>query len=115
MHHTTKPRAAKDKEGQTVADLAYSGAGSSEFVNYFREVAVLVRQQGEEPIFKFGLTKRRGRAGLKDFAGDFAGEISIRHSRKKGEIRWEYAFPGEGQPGEPEKEPPRAKPRERTW
>jgi len=96
MHHTTKPRAAKDKEGQTIADLAYSGAGSSEFVNYFREVAVLVRQQGDDPIFKFGLTKRRGRAGLKDLTGDFAGEITIRHSRQKGEIRWEYASPGEG-------------------
>jgi RecA-family ATPase len=115
MHHTTKPRAAKDKEGQTIADLAYSGAGSSEFVNYFREVAVLVRQQGEEPIFKFGLTKRRGRAGLKDVAGDFAGEISIRHSRQKGEIRWEYAFPGEGQPGEPPKEPQKPTSKARGW
>lgn len=115
MHHTTKPRAAKDKEGQTVADLAYSGAGSSEFVNYFREVAVLVRQQGEEPIFKFGLTKRRGRAGLKDCAGDFAGEISIRHSRKKGEIRWEYAFPGEGEPGESPKEPQKPTSKARGW
>lgn len=115
MHHTTKPRAAKDKEGQTVADLAYSGAGSSEFVNYFREVAVLVRQQGEEPIFKFGLTKRRGRAGLKDAAGDFAGEISIRHSRQRGEIRWEYAFPGEGQAGEQPKEPQKPTSKPRSW
>jgi hypothetical protein len=115
MHHTTKPRAAKDKEGQTIADLAYSGAGSSEFVNYFREVAVLVRQQGEEPIFKFGLTKRRGRAGLKDCAGDFAGEISIRHSRKKGEIRWEYSYPGEGQPGEHPKEPQKPTAKARGW
>jgi hypothetical protein len=115
MHHTTKPRAAKDKEGQTIADLAYSGAGSSEFVNYFREVAVLVRQQGDEPIFKFGLTKRRGRAGLKDVSGDFAGEISIRHARAKGEIRWEYAFPGEGQPGEAQPTPPKAPQKPRSW
>jgi hypothetical protein len=115
MHHTTKPRAAKDKEGQTIADLAYSGAGSSEFVNYFREVAVLVRQQGDEPIFKFGLTKRRGRAGLKDVSGDFAGEISIRHARAKGEIRWEYAMPGEGQPGEAQQTPPKASQKPRSW
>ena len=115
MHHTTKPRAAKDKEGQTVADLAYSGAGSSEFVNYFREVAVLVRQQGDEPVFKFGLTKRRGRAGLKDSAGDFAGEISIRHARAKGEIRWEYAMPGEGQPGEASQTPLKAPQKPREW
>lgn len=115
MHHTTKPRSAKDKEGQTVADLAYSGAGSSEFVNYFREVAVLVRQQGDEPIFKFGLTKRRGRAGLKDVSGDFAGEISIRHSRNKGEIRWEYAMPGEGQPADTPANPSKQPKATREW
>ena len=91
MHHTTKPRTAKDKEGQTVADMAYSGSGSAEFVNYFREVGVLVRQQGDEPVFKFGFTKRRGRSGMKNSLGDFAGEITIRHARDKGQIRWEYA------------------------
>jgi hypothetical protein len=95
MHHTTKPRTAKDKEGQTVADMAYSGAGASEFTNYFREVGVLVRQAGEEPVFKFGFTKRRGRSGMKDLNGDFAGEILIRHARQKGCIRWEYADPSE--------------------
>jgi hypothetical protein len=115
MHHTTKPRAAKDKEGQTVADLAYSGAGSSEFVNYFREVAVLVRQQGDEPIFKFGLTKRRGRAGLKDSLGDFAGEISIRHSRNKGEIRWEYAQPGDVAQPEAPATPSKPPQKPRSW
>lgn len=95
MHHTTKPRTAKDKEGQTIADMAYSGAGASEFTNYFREVGVLVRQAGEEPVFKFGFTKRRGRSGMKDLNGDFAGEILIRHARQKGCIRWEYADPSE--------------------
>ncbi|CAB4185027.1 RepA RecA-family ATPase [uncultured Caudovirales phage] len=119
MHHTTKPRSAKDKEGQTIADLAYSGAGSSEFVNYFREVAVLVRQEGEQPIFKFGLTKRRGRAGLKDINGDFAGEITIRHSRIPGEIRWEYANPEPIQtPAElpaPQKTAVKGSPRRSEW
>ena len=91
MHHTGKPKAAGDKEGQTVADLAYAGLGSSEFTNYFREVAVLFRCQGEEPIYKFGLTKRRGRAGLKDSEGQFKGEIYIRHAAEKGVIRWEYS------------------------
>jgi hypothetical protein len=95
MHHTTKPRSAKDKEGQTIADMAYSGAGAAEFTNYFREVGVLVRQAGEEPVFKFGFTKRRGRSGMKDLNGDFAGEILIRHARQKGCIRWEYADPSE--------------------
>jgi hypothetical protein len=80
-------------EGQTVADLAYAGLGSSEFTNYFREVAVLFRCQGEEPIYKFGLTKRRNRSGLKDAEGQFKGEIHIRHAAEKGVIRWEYSQP----------------------
>ena len=93
MHHTGKPKASADKEGQTVADLAYAGLGSSEFTNWFREVAVLFRCQGEEPIYKFGLTKRRGRAGLKDHEDQFKGEIYIRHAAEKGVIRWEYSQP----------------------
>jgi len=91
MHHTGKPKSSSEKEGHTVADLAYAGLGSSEFTNYFREVAVLFRCQGEEPIYKFGLTKRRGRAGLKDSTGQFKPEINIRHSADKEVIRWEYA------------------------
>ena len=98
MHHTGKPKSAADKEGQTVADLAYAGLGSSEFTNYFREVAVLFRCQGDQPVYKFGLTKRRGRAGLQNADQDFAGEILIRHSRQQGVIRWEYAVPEESQP-----------------
>ena len=93
MHHTGKPKSSSDKEGHTVADLAYAGLGSSEFTNWFREVAVLFRCQGEEPIYKFGLTKRRGRAGLKDTEGAFKGEIYIRHAAEKGVIRWEYSQP----------------------
>jgi ABC-type transport system involved in cytochrome c biogenesis ATPase subunit len=93
MHHTGKPKASSDKEGQTTADLAYAGLGSSEFTNWFREVAVLFRCQGEEPIYKFGLTKRRGRAGLKDHENQFKGEIYIRHAAEKGVIRWEYSQP----------------------
>jgi hypothetical protein len=91
MHHTGKPKTSAEKEGHTVADLAYAGLGSSEFTNYFREVAVLFRCQGEEPIYKFGLTKRRGRAGLKDGNGQFKNEINIRHSRDEGVIRWDYS------------------------
>ena len=90
VHHTTKPKSAKDTAGQTSADLAYSGAGASELVNYVREVGVLVRQPGDEPIFKFSLTKRRFRAGMQDASGDFKPDIIVRHARDKGAIRWEY-------------------------
>jgi len=91
MHHTGKPKSSKDTAGYTVSDMAYSGLGSSEFTNYFREVACLVREQGADPVFKFGLTKRRGRAYLRDENGEFTPEISIRHSRDAGVIRWEYS------------------------
>lgn len=107
IHHTTKPRAAKDKEGQTVSDLAYSGAGASEIVNWAREVGVLQRMTGEQPIFKFSLTKRRGRAGLKDHAGDFKGDIFLRHSKDPGIIKWEYATPDDL--GQPEETPPKGR------
>ena len=91
VHHTTKPRSAKDKEGQTPADLAYAGAGASELTNWVRECACLQRCPGDDPVFKFALTKRRGRSGMKDEAGDFKSEITVRHSKTPGVIRWEYA------------------------
>jgi hypothetical protein len=91
VHHTTKPRSSKDREGQTDADLAYSGAGASELVNYVREVGVLQRAQGSEPIFKFSLTKRRNRAGMKNLEGEFSHEIYVRHARDRNSIRWEYS------------------------
>ena len=98
MHHTKKPATGADKESLTVADLAYSGFGSSEFTNYFREVAVLMRCQGDQPIYRLGLTKRRGRSNLKNQEGNFSPEILIRHAREPGVIRWEYASP-ESLPG----------------
>ena len=107
VHHTTKPKSAKDKEGQTPSDLAYSGAGASELVNYVREVGVLVRQPGDEPVFKFSLTKRRGRAGMQDANGDFKGDIIVRHARDKGQIRWEYGQVD--QPSEPDTDSRRSK------
>jgi len=91
MHHTGKPMKAADKEGQTTADLAYSGFGSSEFVNFFRETAVLMRMPGENPVFKFALTKRRSRSNMRNANGDFSPEILIRHSRDRNVLRWEYA------------------------
>jgi len=91
VHHTTKPRTAKDREGQTISDLAYSGAGASELVNFVREVGVIQRLPGEAPVFRFGLTKRRNRAGLLNAAGERRGEVLIRHAKEQGIIRWEYA------------------------
>lgn len=94
MHHTGKPKSSKDKEGQTMADLAYQLFGSSEVTNWAREIACLQRCQGDEPIYRFGLTKRRGRAGMTDgMSPSPVGEIYIRHSPKRGEIRWVRSNP----------------------
>ena len=93
MHHTGKPKSAKDKEGQTAADLAYNLFGSSEVTNWAREIACLMRCPGDEQIYRFGLTKRRGRAGMTDINGDKAGEIYIQHSPNRGEIRWVRSNP----------------------
>jgi len=94
MHHTGKPKSSKDKEGQTIADLAYQLFGSSEVTNWAREIACLQRCQGDEPIYRFGLTKRRSRAGMTDGVSPApVGEIYIRHSPKRGEIRWVRSQP----------------------
>ena len=88
MHHTGKPKSKADTEGQTSADLAYQMFGSSEITNWAREVATLVRCQGDDPVYRLSLTKRRTRAGLKDFDDRHAAQIHIRHSPVQGEIRW---------------------------
>jgi len=108
VHHTNKPANPKDKAGQTSADLAYAGSGAADFVNYFREVAVLQRCQGDEPIFKFSLTKRRGRSDLRNELGDYAGEIYVRHSPIKGVIRWERSSPPEPADGDSDSKPAKA-------
>lgn len=92
MHHTGKPKSSKDKEGQTAADLAYQLFGSSEVTNWAREIACLQRCPGDEPIYRFGLTKRRNRSGMTDGFKP-AGEIFIRHSPNRGEIRWVRSNP----------------------
>jgi hypothetical protein len=94
MHHTGKPKSSKDKEGQTMADLAYQLFGSSEVTNWAREIACLQRCPGDEPIYRLGLTKRRSRAGMTDgISPSPVGEIYIRHSPKRGEIRWVRSGP----------------------
>jgi hypothetical protein len=92
MHHTGKPKSSKDKEGQTAADLAYQLFGSSEVTNWAREIACLQRCPGDEPIYRFGLTKRRSRAGMTD-GFKTCGEIYIRHSPNRDEIRWVRSQP----------------------
>ena len=91
MHHTTKPKKESENEEITISSLAYQGAGSAEFVNYSREIGYLMKAAGDNNHYKFGLTKRRSRSGLRNQHGEFKREILIKHSSRPGVIAWEYA------------------------
>lgn len=87
LHHTGKPKAREEAAGATVSDLAYSGLGSSELVNWSREVAVLRRTDKIRPFFELVLTKRGKRAGLHNKDGKSIVTMNIRHA--EGKILWE--------------------------
>jgi RecA-family ATPase len=87
LHHTGKPRAKEDASSATVSDLAYSGLGSSELVNWAREVAVLRRTDRVKPFFELVLTKRGKRAGILDKDSKPTHTLNLRHA--EGRILWE--------------------------
>jgi hypothetical protein len=87
LHHTGKPKAKEEASNASISDLAYSGLGSSELVNWSREVAVLRRTDKMKPFFELVLTKRGKRAGLKDKDGKPTSVMNIRHA--EGKILWE--------------------------
>lgn len=87
LHHTGKPKNEKDSSAGTISDLAYSGIGSSELVNWAREVAVLRRTDKIKPFFELVLTKRGKRAGLLDKDGKPTVFMNLRHA--EGRILWE--------------------------
>ncbi|NBO52236.1 MAG: hypothetical protein EBU83_02200 [bacterium] len=87
LHHTGKPKKAEEASSMTVSDLAYSGLGSSELVNWSREVAVLRRTDKVKPFFELVLTKRGKRAGITDRDGKPTAFLNLRHA--EGRILWE--------------------------
>ena len=92
LHHTTKPKSAKDAAPNDIDSLAYAGGGSAEFANWFRSVAVLQKtpDSGDLPHYDLRLAKRGGRAGIKDPAtNDYTRTIPLRHSRERGVVCWE--------------------------
>ena len=96
MHHTTKPKSADDLDGMTPQQLAYLGAGCSEWVNFARDSGYLFRTSRKSadnrPVYRFGFSKRQSRSGLKDASDRFTGHIHLCHA-EGGDIRWEYAPP----------------------
>ena len=92
LHHTTKPKSAKDAAPTDIDSLAYAGGGSAEFANWFRAVCVLQKDpdSGDLPHYNLRLAKRGGRAGVKDPAtGAYTRSIPLRHSRDAGVVCWE--------------------------
>lgn len=91
VHHFPKPK-GKDDKPESVADMAYSGFGSSDLTNWAREVIVLKEVGFHQPRrFMLGMAKRGDRSGLRDKEGKKAGSIIIQ--RGIGTISWDYAPP----------------------
>lgn len=104
VHHTGKPKGAKETKGWTAIDWAYSGLGSSELVNWARAV-MLLRPLGDG-LFNLMLAKRGKRAGARHPDGDPTTNLFLRHATVG--IRWEQSPPPEeptedGDSGEGEK------------
>ena len=86
-HHQNKP--PRKKDDQQAVSSTYDFTGSSELANWFRATAILRREDNELPHFVLKLGKRGNRAGMKDHMGSFTESLRIRHSKIRGEIRWE--------------------------
>jgi hypothetical protein len=85
IHHQNKP--PKKSEGKTSS--TYDFSGSSELANWFRATAILRREDDELPHFIFKLGKRGSRAGMRDLQGFFTESLRVRHSKIRGQIKWE--------------------------
>ena len=91
VHHFPKPK-GKDEKPESVADMAYSGFGSSDLTNWAREVIVMKEIGFNHPRkFVLGMAKRSERSGMKDKEGNQCGSIIIQ--RGVGTVSWDYAPP----------------------
>jgi RecA-family ATPase len=77
MHHTPKPKSAKDSAtGQGVGN--YMGAGSAEITNWTRGIITLTEEC--EGVYVLCCEKRGKRAGLVDIFGAPARKIYLKHA-----------------------------------
>lgn len=88
-HHEGKPKPKEVTEGQTISDMAYSGLGSSELVNWARAIINVRRESKDYPIFSFNLTKRGKLAGMRTQDGKPTLSLKLRHA--EGKVLWEVA------------------------
>jgi hypothetical protein len=90
-HHTGKPKGKQENRGQTIYDMAYSGIGSSELVNWAR--AIIIVEAVEEGIFRMILSKRGNRAFASHPDGTPSTIIYLKHAFPR--IYWEQTDPPE--------------------
>lgn len=90
VHHTGKPKSARETANWTPIDWAYSGLGSSELVNWAR--AVMLLRPISDHQFELKLAKRGPRAGATNPDGSRA-YTSIWLSHARGAIRWVQTEP----------------------
>lgn len=96
VHHTGKPKNARDTANWTNTDWAYSGLGSSELVNWAR--AVMLIRPVSDFRFELMMVKRGSRARAKHPDGSHASSVFLQHG--KGMIKWEQLEPPkEGEEG----------------
>lgn len=92
LHHTGKPSSdGKGRKTWNVKELAYSGLGSSDLVNWSRAVCVLDNTE-EKGLYRFVFAKRGERTGVVSSTGEKnADTIYIRHADKG--LAWILADP----------------------
>lgn len=90
MHHTGKPSKpdGKTRFEQSVKELAYSGLGSSDLVNWARAVMVL-GPTSDPKVYKLMFSKRGERAGAIDINGqENTDTIHLRQGEKNEGLSW---------------------------
>lgn len=101
-HHTGKPKPSKDTKGWTIYDMAYSGIGSSELVNWAR--AILILRVCQDDSFELLLSKRGPRAWATTPSGNPTTSIFLKHSTDR--VFWEQIEPPETKHSRSEKTNP---------
>jgi RecA-family ATPase len=87
IHHTGKPSSdpnAKSHWGNK--ETAYSGLGSSELVNWAREVMTIMPATEAGDVYSMTLSKRAKRSGLVNKKGEAVSQIHIEHGKER--IEW---------------------------
>jgi hypothetical protein len=85
VHHTGKP--PKDQAGKAAGANAYSALGSSEILNWPREVLTFVVRDWDKRIFGLEFRKRARQAGITAPDGSHTYELVLRHSHQG--VVWE--------------------------